>query len=185
MPKAISSTRKTKPAAVKKAAPAKAAARKAVAKKAAVTKAPAKKTAAKKELKIKYEDKSAGQSPELVTIWNRIRQLMEPYVKGVMQPLNNKPGQYTLINHKPYQHEGRKRDELWFAAALIQKGYVGFYFMPVYTKQEIAAIFHPELLQCLKGKSCFHIKKDDPVLYRQISHALKLGYEVYKKRGWI
>jgi hypothetical protein len=189
MPKAISSSRKTKPAAgkaaVKKAAPAKAAAKKAVAKKPAVTKAPAKKTAAKKELKIKYEDKSAGQSPELVTIWNRIRQLMEPYVKGAMRPLGDKPGQYVLINHKPFEFDGRKRDELWFASILIQKGYVGFYFMPVYSHKEIMEVFRPELLKCLKGKACFHIKKDDPVLYQQIKDSLKLGYDVYKKRGWI
>ncbi|NCI45685.1 DUF1801 domain-containing protein [Sediminibacterium sp. WSJ-3] len=143
------------------------------------------KTAKKKALSIKYEDKSKGQSPELVTIWNKIKALMLPYEKGVMRSLGDKPGQFTLINHKPFVFDGRKRDELWFASILIQKGYVGFYFMPVYSNTELKAMFKPELLKCLKGKACFHIKKDDPLIYQQIKESLKLGYDAYKKRGWV
>jgi hypothetical protein len=38
----------------------------------------------------------------------------------------------VLVGEKPVEVLGRKKDELWFASALIQKGYVGFYYMPVY-----------------------------------------------------
>lgn len=168
-----------------KATAAKSSAKKAPAKKSVPEKVATKKTAKKKELKIKYEDKSKGQPKELVTIWNNIRELMEPYAKGDMKVLGGKGGQYSLVNHKPYEEAGRKRDVLWFAGILIQKGYVGFYFMPVSAESEMKKIFRPELLKCLKGKSCFYIKKDDPQLYAQIEDALKLGYEAYKKKGWI
>jgi hypothetical protein len=173
-----------KSTAVKNAAT-KSPAKKATVQKSAVKKAAPKKTSKKKELSIKYEDKSKGQPEELVTIWQNIKKLMEPYVKGDMKPLGDKPGQYTLINHKPVEIEGRKRDELWFAAVLVQKGYVGFYFMPVYGNSKLTDVFKPELLKCLKGKACFHIKKDDPQLYGQIKEALKLGYASYKNRGWV
>jgi len=74
---------------------------------------------------------------------------------------------------------------LWLAGALIQKGYVGFYYMPVYMSDAVRRKLDAELLGCLKGKSCFHIKKDDPTLYDQIEKALRLGVEVYKTKGWI
>jgi hypothetical protein len=57
--------------------------------------------------------------------------------------------------------------------------------MPAYGEDKLTDMFQPELLKCLKGKSCFHIKKDDPVLFKQMKESLKKGLEAYKKRGWV
>jgi len=59
--------------------------------------------------------------------------------------------------------------------------------MPVYTDAELKKedVFGPELLKLLKGKSCFHVRALDEKLEKQIEKALKLGFELYKKRGWI
>ena len=81
--------------------------------------------------------------------------------------------------------EGRKRKEVFFAGLIIQKGYVGFYFMPVYSDVEMKDFFKPELLSRLKGKSCFHIKKLDEALLGQIDEALRRGYALYVQKGWI
>jgi hypothetical protein len=56
--------------------------------------------------------------------------------------------------------------------------------MPIYTDTELRILFKPELLKTLKGKSCFHLKSIDPVILRQIKEALKIGYDLFKKRGW-
>jgi hypothetical protein len=40
-------------------------------------------------------------------------------------------------------------------------------------------------LKLLKGKSCFYIREMSPKLKQQIIEALEVGYELYKKRGWI
>lgn len=133
---------------------------------------------------IKYTDKSAGQ-PELAPIFENIKKLLLPYAKGTITITGGDGGQMSLVSKKAVEIEGRKKPELWFAGLLVQKGYVGFYFMPVYTSSEMKSLFEPELLKCLKGKSCFHIKKDDPVIYSQIADALKKGYEVYKQNGWV
>ena len=159
------------------------AAKKTVTKKAVAKKAT--KPAAKDKPLIKYEDKSKGQPKELTDIFERIRGLLLPYVKGVMKMHSETGGQAILINHKPVEIDGRKKPEMWFAAALVQKGYVGFYFMPVYGTDKVKDFIKPELLKCLKGKSCFHIKKSDPVIFSQIKDSLKLGYDAYKKRGWL
>ena len=57
--------------------------------------------------------------------------------------------------------------------------------MPIYTDTELKKVFKPELLNLLKGKSCFQIKKLDKDLEGQIKEALDIGYKLYKKRGWI
>ena len=62
-----------------------------------------------------------------------------------------------LWSEKPVEIAGRKRDEVYFAGLIVQKGYVGFYFMPVYTHAEQTAVFAPELRALLKGKSCIHV----------------------------
>ena len=60
-----------------------------------------------------------------------------------------------------------------------------FYFMCVYMNEPLKKRIKPELLKCLKGKACFHIKKDDSVIYEQIEEALKIGFADFRKRGWL
>jgi hypothetical protein len=140
-----------------------------------------KQTAAKP---IKYSDKSAGQ-PQLAPIFKKLVALMEPFAKGSLQKAGGKDGQVSLISKKPAEVAGKQVDETWFCGALVQKGYVGFYFMPAYATPEIKAELAPGLLKCLKGKSCFHIKQVDEQLSEEIKDALKKGYALYKKKGWI
>jgi hypothetical protein len=144
----------------------------------------AKKPSSKKEIKIKYEDKSAGQ-PQLVIIFEEIKKLLLPYVKGTMKLHGGDKGKIILVSEKAIEVAGRKKEEVWFASALIQKGYVGFYYMPIYGQPEkIKKLIKPELLKCLKGKACFHIKKADEVILGQIEEALKIGYDCYRQLGW-
>jgi len=81
--------------------------------------------------------------------------------------------------------EGRKRKEVYFAGLIIQKNHVGFYYMPVYAEPEVKNFFKSELLSRLKGKSCFHIHRLDPILLEQIKEALERGFVEYQKRGWV
>jgi hypothetical protein len=166
------------------AKPVKPAAKKAVTKQAGFKKAATGKEGVKSETGIQYTDKS-GDQPALIPIFNAIKKLLLPHGKGSIKVRGGSGGQITLVSEKPVEIEGRKRDELWFAAALIQRGYVGFYFMPVHKISEMKEIFKPELLKCLKGKGCFHIKKMDVEIFKQMEEALAKGYNKYKERGWI
>ena len=87
----------------------------------------------------------------------------------------------VLISTKPKT----KPKKIYFAGIIIQKNFVGFYYMPIYSQTNLKKYFEPELLSLLKGKSCFHIKKLNPKLKTQINDALKLGFEKYKKRNWV
>ena len=136
-------------------------------------------------INIKYADKSAGQ-PELPVIFEAIKKMAEPYYgNGDMIMHAGTGGQFNLVSHKPVVIAGRKKEALWFVSALVQKGYVGFYFMPIYMNGPLQKQFSPAFMKYLKGKSCFHIKKNDPAIMKEIEKAFKIGYEVYKKNGWL
>ena len=121
---------------------------------------------------------------DLQTVFDQLSPLLLEY-QPPLQPKRNEPGYLDLWSIKDLVIEGRKRKEVFFAGLIIQKSYVGFYYMPVYAEPEVKQLFKPELLKLLKGKSCFHIKKLTPELLDQIESALQAGYVLYKQRGWI
>jgi len=141
-------------------------------------------TNAKEGPKIKYTDKSAGQ-PNLVTIFDEIKRRMLLFERGNVKVFGGAGGQVILISKKPVEIFGRWRDELWFASALIQKGYVGFYFMPVYGDDEVRKLIPARLMKYLKGKACFHIRDFDEEIFSAISDALRAGFDCWHKRDWI
>jgi len=95
------------------------------------------------------------------------------------------PGYYELWTGKPVELAGRKFDELFFASIAIKKNFVGFYYFPIYTNPEIKKDLPPGLLKLLSGKSCFHVKKLDDNLLKDIESALEFGYRFYSKKGFI
>jgi hypothetical protein len=121
---------------------------------------------------------------ELQYIFNELKDILKKY-EGRLSFKKNEEGYYDLWSVKDIVIDGRKRKEVFFAGLIIQKSYVGFYFMPIYTDTDLKEVFKPELLKLLKGKSCFHIKKLDDELKSQIREALELGFELYKERGWV
>jgi hypothetical protein len=121
---------------------------------------------------------------ELAEIYNGLKKILKKY-EGPFQPKLDNHSRYDLWSFKDVEIAGRKRKELFFAGIIIQSTYVGFYYMPLYTDVGIKDVFKPELLKLLKGKSCFYIRDLSPEITSQIEEALEIGYNLYKKRGWI
>lgn len=124
---------------------------------------------------------------DLGRIFESLRGLLAEYSPPLSAPTGraaDKPS-YELWSETPVEIEGRKRDELFFAGLIVQRGCVGFYFMPVYTDPEKAELFHPDLLKLLKGKSCFHVNRLDEELARHVHDALREGFALWRRRGWI
>lgn len=123
--------------------------------------------------------------PKLLDIFRRIKTLMKPYEP----PYNARvdiEGRYDLWSEKTIQAFNREYDAMHFAAIIIQSGYVGFYYMPVYGEPEkLKKLLGEDLMKLLKGKACFHVKELTPLLEAQIKQALKVGHRAYKERGWV
>ena len=124
------------------------------------------------------------EQKELVKIFNKLKKILKKF-ENLLKPKLDLDSKYDLWSFKDIEIAGKKRKEVYFAGLIIQSKYVGFYFMPIYTDTSLEKVFKPELLKLLKGKSCFHIKSLDIQLELQIEDALKKGYSLYKKRGWI
>lgn len=121
---------------------------------------------------------------DLNLIFSNLKALLKLYQPPLVAKVEDEK-RYDLVSIKDVVIEGRKRTEVYFASIIIQKDYVGFYFMPVYNSPEMKNLFQPELLALLKGKSCFHIRRLDNHLHDQIKIALEEGFTLYKTRGWV
>jgi hypothetical protein len=124
---------------------------------------------------------------DLDAIFDRLETSLERYVPPFVVRSGGIPGKrdYQLWSGKTVEIEGRKRNEVYFAGLIVQKGYVGFYFMPVYTHAGQKLLFAPELLALLKGKSCFHVRRLDDDLVAHVERALAAGFALYRERGWV
>lgn len=121
---------------------------------------------------------------ELVPVYHALRALIKRYEPPFTATIDL-DSRYELWSKKPVVIAGRKHKDVFFASAVIQRHYVGFYFMPVYTDVDLKEVFAPELLRLLKGKSCFHIKVLTPELTRHVEAALEAGFKRYQENGWV
>src|SRR5260221_6065746 len=89
--------------------------------------------------------------------------------------------EYYLYSIKDFELAGRKYNEICFAGVVIHKQFVSFYFFPLYSHPQYFKDIPAALRKCLKGKSCFSIKKMDMVILKQIEQLLQRGFDLYKK----
>ena len=127
---------------------------------------------------------------ELKKIFDSLKKILEKYsppfsVKTPSEALRNKTS-YELTSYKKVVIAGRPKDEVYFAGLIIQKDYVGFYYMLAYADTpEVRERLKPEFLALMKGKSCFHIKSKDKWILDEVKKALDLGLKYYRQQGWI
>jgi hypothetical protein len=123
-------------------------------------------------------------TPQLVEIFKAVKPLLKRYEPPLVARADIE-GRYDLWSEKEVVIDGRKRQELAFAALIVQSSYVGFYFMPTYTHEDTKAVFAPELLKKLKGKSCFHLTEASPETLAQLEDALAKGFARYAANAWV
>jgi len=141
--------------------------------------------------KAKIQKKSPlGKSDSLDSIYSEIEGILKrhapPFLFKDLGVRNKKSAHITVP--KPVAVPGAYGGKPVFrplAAVILQKGYVGFYFMCVHGNDEVRKQLSPAFLKLLKGKSCFHVKKLDDGLRADIEAALQLGTKAYKDRGWL
>jgi len=134
--------------------------------------------------------RNPDQSESLESVYQRLSKLLSQHAPpfrfqdfGVRQKKS-----VQLVVPKPVAIPGAyggKPVDLQLAAAILQKSYVGFYLMCIYTHQEMKKKLSPALLKLLQGKTCFYVKNMDGALERDIEAALQLGTECYRERGWV
>lgn len=126
----------------------------------------------------------ALKNPDLLPLFDELKPLLEPY-EVRYAPRVEEPGRYELWSEVNIAPPGKPPHPVFFAGLVIQKSYVGFNYMPVYTDPDIAARLGADLMKTLKAKSCFHITHLTPELRDQIAEALDVGSNLYEAKGWV
>lgn len=91
-----------------------------------------------------------------------------------------------LIGNKPvpYGHDKKIIPGMYFASVAQRKDSVAFYFFPAYMNAGMKEVA-PSLYKCLKGKTCFHFKKEEEVNEKELNALLKSGLAAWKKAGYM
>ena len=121
---------------------------------------------------------------ELHEIHDKLKTILSKYSPPLTASVDT-PRRYELYSIKNLVIGGRKKSGVYFAGIIIQKSFVGLYFMPVYSNPRFVDELSPELKKCLKGKACFHIKQADQQLFKQIEKMTRDGFNMYKQKKWI
>ena len=99
----------------------------------------------------------------------------------------DKEGVYELMGNKPVPYGSKKTivPGMYFCSVVARKDMISFYFFPIYyhVKDFIGLI--PTMAKCLKGKTCFNIKKPEQVNAKELNALLKKGVEAWKKLGYM
>lgn len=119
-------------------------------------------------------------------IFSLLKQVMEENCPPLVQKKNSKEGIEVIGNvPTPYGYKKEMVPGMYFASALIRPGNVSFYFFPIYGAPDEFKNIAPTAMKYLDGKTCFHFKKEEQVVVKEIKELFKKGIAFYKKQGWV
>jgi hypothetical protein len=115
-----------------------------------------------------------------------LKRIMEENCPPLVRTKNSKEG-IEVIGNVPTPYGSKKKivPGMYFASALIRPGNVSFYFFPCYTSPKDFEKIAPTAMKYLDGKTCFHFKKEEQVVEKEIRSMFKKGIDFYNKQGWI
>ncbi|MCI5082257.1 MAG: hypothetical protein MRY78_11200 [Saprospiraceae bacterium] len=112
-----------------------------------------------------------------------IQETLKSFLKAHQPPLRirqENESNFEVCGNKECMQGRKKVDGFYFASIVPKPKDVRLYFFPIYTHPD-AFELSDALKKCLKGKSCFHIKKMDEALEAEIKSMIDQGVQVYLK----
>ena len=82
-------------------------------------------------------------------------------------------------------HGKKLRKGLMFASVVRFKKYIGFYFQPLYFKQNVLNESMSDLAALKTGVSCFHISDFNEIIQAQVRMLIDSGWNSYKENNWV
>ncbi len=119
---------------------------------------------------------------------NEIRDTLQAIFLNQVPPLKlrkKSDENYELAGTKEVMQGKQKVDGIYFASLVPKPKDIRCYFFPIYTHVDEYKSLSDELKKCLKGKSCFHIKKLSPSMEEEIQQMMQKGIDLYRKDGLI
>ena len=123
-------------------------------------------------------------TPEILEIFTEISSLLKKH-EGTLRFVQDSADKVETTGTIETMQGKKKVPGMYFASVIPKPKDVRLYFFPIYTHVEAFADLSPSLRKCLKGKSCFHIKKIDEVDKRLFSEMIDRGIKIYQENGWL
>ncbi len=120
---------------------------------------------------------------ELTEIQITLQNLFKAHVPPLQVRKDNE-NVFEVAGTKEAMQGKQKVDGFYFGSVVPKPKDIRLYYFPIYTHADEFSI-SPELKKCLKGKSCFHIKKLTPDLLKEIELMIQKGVAVYMKEDLI
>lgn len=121
---------------------------------------------------------------DLTEIQTTLKSLLTKHIPPLQIRKDNE-NVFELTGTKEAMQGKQKVDVFYFGSIVPKPKDIRLYFFPIYTHPEK---FHPiseALNKFLKGKSCFHIKKLNTQLEKEIDEMITLGVNIYEQDGLI
>ncbi|WP_421874802.1 hypothetical protein [Marinoscillum sp.] len=116
---------------------------------------------------------------DLLEIQNTLQELLKAHVPPLQIRKDNE-NVFEVAGTKEAMQGKQKVDGFYFASVVPKPKDIRLYYFPIYTHVD-QFFLSAELQKCLKGKSCFHIKKLTPELQVEIKAMIEKGVHVYEK----
>jgi hypothetical protein len=117
-----------------------------------------------------------------------IKEFLISTLKGYVPPLRieaETETNFKLSGTKPAMQGKQKVDGFYYGSVVPKPKDIRLYFFPIYTHADAFKDISVPLRKCLKGKSCFHIKKLDKELEEDIVAMIRKGVDLYLADGLI
>jgi hypothetical protein len=105
-----------------------------------------------------------------------LRAILEPHAKRLSVTVD-KPGHFELASPTMTDRVGRP---LFCAAVQINKNYVSYHLMPVYTNAALRKLLSPALRKRMQGKACFNFTTVEPGQLKELAAVTKKGIAGFK-----
>lgn len=120
-------------------------------------------------------------------IYEQLRQLVKENVPQDFAITENpEEGKIEVRTTKEAIVNGQKKPYMDLLSVIVQKGHVGFYFMPLYLDETIRDELPDTMRKMLKGKSCIHCTKELSEEYQQeFKKLIHSGVSLFEARQWV
>ena len=115
---------------------------------------------------------------DLVEIQRTLKNIMRSQVPP-LKVSKNSDQVFELIGSKEAMQGKQKVKGYYFGSVVPKPKDIRLYFFPIYTHPQAYAAISEETRKCLKGKSCFHIKKMSEEMESEIADMVKTGVQIY------
>ena len=85
----------------------------------------------------------------------------------------DEPGHYQLASPTLTDRIGRP---LFSASVQVNKNYVSYHLMPVYSNKALRDSLSPSLRKRMQGKSCFNFTSVEPAQLKELAAVTKKGF---------